>query len=103
MKRPAKIDEINRAFEARRKAIGRAMTLEEIQALDADLAQEIERDDAPPAGYLQVGLSPDCREVIVNHPDLQPDANGVGHLVFSPDQARTFAHLLLAKADKCAP
>lgn len=42
------------------------------------------------AGVLEVGISEDGREVVVNHPDLMPDANGVGHIVFSPNQARSF-------------
>ena len=40
-------------------------------------------------------------EVVVNHPDLMPDANGVGHIVFSPAQARDFATLLVRHADHC--
>ena len=54
-----------------------------------------------PEKYLEVGLTPDGREVIINHPDLLPDANGVGHIVFSPAQARNLARLLLRKADLC--
>lgn len=49
------------------------------------------------AGYLEVGCD-DCGQVVVNHPDLKPDANGVGHIVFSPAQARELARLLLVKA-----
>lgn len=44
MKRRATMVEINRAFEAYRKAIGRPMTFEEIQELDAELAKLAERD-----------------------------------------------------------
>lgn len=58
--------------------------------------------DSPPApGALEVGVSADGREVIVNHPDLKPDAAGVGHIVFSPEQAIAFANLVLAKARAC--
>jgi hypothetical protein len=47
-------------------------------------------------GYLEVGA---CNgEVVVNHPDLQPDENGVGHIVFSSQEARDFARSLLARA-----
>lgn len=56
-----------------------------------------------PENYLEVGLTPDSREVVINHPDLKPDANGVGHIVFSPAQARHLAKLLLRKADECTP
>lgn len=37
-------------------------------------------------------------EVIINHPDLQPDEKGVGHIIFSPEQARNLASLLQQKA-----
>jgi hypothetical protein len=50
----------------------------------------------PTKGYVEVG--DDGLDVIVNHPDLQPDDKGVGHIVFSPDEARHFARLLLNRA-----
>jgi hypothetical protein len=53
------------------------------------------------SGFLEVGVSADGREVVINHPDLQPDARGVGHIVFSPDEARDLARVLLRKADEC--
>jgi hypothetical protein len=56
-----------------------------------------------PKKYLEVGLTPDEREVVINHPDLQPDSRGVGHIVFSPAQARHLAKLLLRKAGECKP
>jgi hypothetical protein len=49
---------------------------------------------------LEVGLTPDGREVIVNHPELIPDERG-GHIVFSPSQAIAFAELLIKKAMEC--
>ncbi len=57
--------------------------------------------EAPPAGFIEVGLTQDGSYVIVNHPDLDPDDDGCGHIVFSPDQARAFAMLLLKCADEC--
>lgn len=48
-------------------------------------------------GYLEVGTN-DRGEVVVNHPDLKPDADGCGHIVFSPEQARAFAKSLITKA-----
>lgn len=33
------------------------------------------------------------------HPDLLVDAEGKGHIVFSPNQARTLAKILLKHAD----
>lgn len=49
------------------------------------------------SGFLEVGTN-ERGEVVVNHPDLQPDASGVGHIIFSPAQARHLANLLHAKA-----
>lgn len=48
-------------------------------------------------GFLEVGTN-DQDEIVVNHPDLKPDANGVGHIVFSSNQARHFGNLLLRHA-----
>lgn len=50
------------------------------------------------AGHLEVGTT-GRGEIVVNHPELQPDENGVGHLVFSPSQARALAETLKNKAD----
>jgi hypothetical protein len=41
-------------------------------------------------------------EVVINHPDLEPDENGVGHIVFSVEQARDLANLLLSKSADAA-
>jgi hypothetical protein len=48
-------------------------------------------------GMLEVGTNGEG-EIVVNHPDLKPDENGAGHIVFSVDQARNFAYLLQKKA-----
>ena len=48
-------------------------------------------------GTLEVGTNGQG-EVVINHPDLLPDENGVGHIVFSPRQARHLAELLSRKA-----
>ena len=48
-------------------------------------------------GFLEVGAN-EQGEVVVNHPDLKPDENGVGHIVFSENQARNLANLLLKHA-----
>lgn len=51
---------------------------------------------------LEVGLSGDEREVIVNHPEMTPNPGGRGgHIVFSPKQARAFAALMIEKANAC--
>lgn len=49
------------------------------------------------AGTLEVGTN-GKGEVVINHGDLTPDENGVGHIVFSPRQARRLAKLLNKKA-----
>jgi hypothetical protein len=49
------------------------------------------------AGFLEVGYT-DRGEVVINHPDLMPDEHGVGHIVFSPNQARNLAALLIKQA-----
>ncbi|MDB6104116.1 MAG: hypothetical protein JWO52_4115 [Gammaproteobacteria bacterium] len=55
-----------------------------------------------PPYCLEVGLSMDEREVIINHPELTPNPDGSGgHIVFSPQQARDLAKLLLQKAKEC--
>lgn len=51
-------------------------------------------------GFLEVGHTDDTHEVVINHPDLNPDENGVGHIVFSPKQARNLAELLLKNANE---
>lgn len=51
------------------------------------------------SGFLEVGHN-EQGEVVINHPDLKPDENGVGHIVFSPGQARNLARLLLERASE---
>lgn len=52
-----------------------------------------------PDHYLEIGLTPDGREVIINFPgDAYTPAH---HTVFSADQARNLARLLLRKSDEC--
>lgn len=53
-------------------------------------------------GYLGIGRN-DSSEVFINHPDLKPDGNGVGHIVFSANQARMLAELLLKHANEIDP
>jgi len=45
-------------------------------------------------GYLEVGVNTDG-EVVLN---LDKDRNGVGHIVFSPNQARALANVLISNA-----
>lgn len=53
----------------------------------------------PAGGELIVALTEDGKNVVINHPDLQPDADGCGHIVFSPKQAIHLAGLLYRKAN----
>jgi hypothetical protein len=52
-------------------------------------------------GQLEVGTN-GAGEVVINHPDLMPDDNGVGHIVFSVEQALNLALVLEAKAREAA-
>lgn len=85
-------------------AICQAMRgIEGASLLSAD-AQHIGTPGGPLSrGCLEVCTTPDGREVVVNHPDLQPDNNGCGHIVFSPAQARAFAATLIKHAEACSP
>lgn len=55
--------------------------------------------EKPASGELIVALTADGKNVVINHPDLQPDAEGCGHIVFSPEQAENLATLLWKKAN----
>jgi hypothetical protein len=48
------------------------------------------------AGYLEVGRN-DKFEVIIN---FKEDIPGIGHVVFSPNQARNLARLLIQHAEE---
>jgi hypothetical protein len=50
-------------------------------------------------GVLEVGRN-EQGEVVINHPDMKPDENGVGHIVFSVNQARNLAKLLNKQASE---
>jgi hypothetical protein len=60
------------------------------------MARDLEK---PASGELIVAISADGQNVVINHPDLKPDAEGCGHIVFSPDQAVRLALLLWNKAN----
>jgi hypothetical protein len=50
------------------------------------------------AGTLLVWRTDESNEVVISHPDLKPDAEGVSHIVVSSRYARHLAHLLLKHA-----
>jgi hypothetical protein len=50
------------------------------------------------AGLLEVGRTDDTHEIVIKHPDLKPDTNGVGRIVFLPKHARHLASLLMIHA-----
>ena len=60
----------------------------------------IVEDLHPIAGYLEVGVD-ENNEIVINHKDIEVDANGWGFMVFSPEQARYLAQLLERCADAC--
>lgn len=49
------------------------------------------------SGFLEVGTN-GAGEIVINHPDLKPDENGVGHIVFSVTEAQHLSSLLQQKA-----
>jgi hypothetical protein len=49
-------------------------------------------------GTLQVWRTDEGNEIVISHPNLKPDAQGVSHIVFSTRYARHLAHLLLEHA-----
>jgi hypothetical protein len=55
--------------------------------------------DSLAAGTLEVGIN-DTNQVYINHPRLDVDANGVGHIVFSTDEALDLGMLLIRKANE---
>lgn len=54
-------------------------------------------------GVLQVGLSSDGTEVVINHPLMEADKDGGGHIVFSKPQALHLAATLRKYAAKVKP
>ena len=58
-------------------------------------------NEAVKANELLVGQN-DRGEVVINHPNIQPDEQGAGYIVFSPEQARDLASLLIKHADQAA-
>ncbi len=50
------------------------------------------------AGVLEVGRTDDTYEIVISYPALKPDANGFGHIVVLPRQARHLANLLIEQA-----
>jgi len=51
----------------------------------------------PSKGVLLVGTN-GKGEVCIDHADIETDSEGIGHLIFSPDQAKSLAKLLNVKA-----
>jgi hypothetical protein len=66
--------------------------------LNTDFETKADREKAR-SGELIVAMTEDGQNVVINHPDLEPDAEGCGHIVFSPDQARNLAWMLFLKAN----
>lgn len=73
----------------------RTMLTRGLQLLDQHHAGTPDYPELGP-GTLIVGHY--AGEVIVNHPNLHPDENGVGHIVFNVQEARNFAASVLRAA-----
>jgi hypothetical protein len=50
-----------------------------------------------PDGFIEVGLSPDGKTVVLNHPKIAQSENG-GHIIFTPAQALSLARTLIHAA-----
>lgn len=51
---------------------------------------------ADKSGHLEVGLNDD-NEIVIVHPDIESDKDGVGHIVFSIEQAESLSGILQKK------
>jgi hypothetical protein len=49
-------------------------------------------------GIVEVWRTDDTHEVVINHPALKLDSNGMGKIVLPPRSARHLAHLLIEHA-----
>jgi hypothetical protein len=56
-------------------------------------------NQTPKANELLIGRN-DRGEVVINHPNIQPDPGGNGYIVFSPDEADALASLLIKHASQ---
>jgi hypothetical protein len=50
------------------------------------------------AGLLEIARTEDTHQIVISHPALKPDDNGLGHIVLLPRQARHLANLLIENA-----
>jgi hypothetical protein len=50
------------------------------------------------AGFLEVTRTDDTHEIVVSHPPLKSDANGLSQILISPRHARYLANLLIEHA-----
>jgi hypothetical protein len=69
----------------------------EERAAKARADAEAAAKPGPAPNTLEVGLTDDSQNIVINHPDLQPDEHGVGHIVFSVAQARSLIVVLQQK------
>lgn len=96
-----------RIVEADEKDIWRVSRNEtEIEQLVRDVRFELRKqidaaEDTPAPGTLIVGHDPERNEVVVNHPEIRPNAKGAGYIGFSAAEARHLAELLIKNAERC--
>lgn len=50
------------------------------------------------AGFLEVERTDDTHEIVISHPTLEPDEQGMARIVFSTRYARHLANLLVEQA-----
>ena len=50
------------------------------------------------AGFLEIDRTGDTHEIVITHPLLKPDANGLVRVVLQPRHARHLANLLIENA-----
>ena len=54
-----------------------------------------------PAGHLELAATEHGEYLMLRCPAINIDASGCGVIVFTPEQAREFAKMLIESADEC--
>ncbi len=67
----------------------------------AKAREQAAESTGPSKGCLEIG-STGAGQVVINHAELDRDKNGVGHIVFSPAEARKLARILAKSAARAA-
>lgn len=78
-----------------------SVPINQVDELCATLPRRPPPEILRPEHYLEVGLSADEREIIIQLPDPPGADTGSHWITFSPLQARHLARLLMRKAGEC--